>query len=85
MMDDDHVVPPVPNWLDAMRRQRRHLARIRPNAVLLMTANSHGPWVKDDGSRRNRRLTAAEAYLDGHQVEPDLVIEVGNHRVLLFE
>jgi hypothetical protein len=63
-----------PNWLDAVRRKRRYLSRMRPNVVLLMIANTHGPWVKEDGSQRNRRMTAAEAYRDGQEVGPDRVI-----------
>jgi hypothetical protein len=74
-----------PNNLDAMRRKRRHLSRMRPDAVLLMTANTHGRWVKYAGSRGKRRLTAVEAYRDGQKAEPDRVIKIGNHRVLLFE
>jgi hypothetical protein len=74
-----------PNWLDAMRRKRRYLSRQRPDAVLFMTANTHGPWVKQGKGQQNRRTTAAEAYRAGEWFEPASVVPAGDHRLLLFE
>lgn len=73
-----------PNKLDAMRRKRRHLSQMRPNAVLFMTSNTHGSWRKG-GKQQNRRTTAAEAYCNGRAMTAVRTIPVGPHRILLFE
>jgi hypothetical protein len=76
----------TPNKRDAMRRIRRHLSQMRPNAVLLMTANTHSPWRKVGKSQnQGRRAAAAEAYCNGHRIQPSRTIPVGPHRILLFE
>jgi len=77
-----------PNWLPRMITKRRYLSRMRQNAVLLMTANTHGRWLqwkRGKPQRGRARNNAAEAYRGGEKLAARESIEVGRHRILLFD